>query len=198
MSQAHSFDDLMARLRTGDNEAAAQVFHRFGERLIAVAQKRLGPQMRPKVDPEDVLQSVFRSFFCRQAAGKLDDLETWDSLWGMLVVITLRKCGRRLDYFHAASRDVQREVRAEPPVDQSAASWEAQDIEPTPAEAAMVTDLVAHLLSRLEGRHREILTLSLQRYSPTEISAKIGCTERTVYRVLERVKEWLKRAHDEE
>ena len=186
-----SFDNLMAQLRKGDNDAATQVFHRFAGRLILLAQKRLGQQIRPKYDPEDVLQSVFRSFFRRQAAGELDKLQTWDSLWGMLVVITLRKCGRRLDYFHAACRDVHREVSAPTSVDESAPHWEAAAPEPTPAEAAMLTDLVEHLLSRLEGRHREILALCLQGYTAPEVSTQVGCTERTVYRVLDRVKAWL-------
>ena len=197
MTPAHSFDNLMARLRTGDNDAAAQVFHRFAGRLIGLAQTRLDPQVRRKVDPEDVMQSVFRSFFTRQAAGQWPELETWDSLWGLLVVITLRKCGRRLEYFHAACRDIQREVSGEPAADQSGSGWEASADEPTPAEAALLSDTVEHLMNRLEGRHRQILALSLQGYQPAEISAEVGCTERTVYRVLERVREWLERMRDQ-
>src|SRR5436305_1848369 len=63
--------------------------------------------------------------------------------------------------------------------------------EPTPSEAAMLTETVEHLMESLEGRHREILTLSLQGYPPPEISNRLRCTERTVYRVLERVKQCL-------
>lgn len=197
MSPNHSFDDLMARLRSGDNDAATQVFNRFAGRLIALARRRLDPQILQKMDPEDVLQSVFRSFFRCQAAGQMDDLATWDNLWGMLVVITLRKCGRRLDYFHAACRDVQREVSAPAPADQSGPDWEATAPEPTPAEAAILTETVEHLMNRLEGRHRQILALSLQGYSAPEISSQVSCTERMVYRVLGRVKEWLERMRDE-
>src|SRR5262245_45829842 len=87
MSPHPSFDDLMARLRTGDNDAATRVFNQYSNRLIALARRRLDPQILQKVDPEDVLQSVFRSFFRCQAAGQMDDLESWDNLWGMLVVI---------------------------------------------------------------------------------------------------------------
>ena len=46
-------------------------------------------QTRQKVDPEDVVQSAFRSFFTRQAAGQFD-VASWDDLWGLLVVITVR------------------------------------------------------------------------------------------------------------
>ena len=191
MSPDPSFADLMARLRKGENQAAAQVFNRFASRLVALARKQLDPQMLQKVDPEDVMQSVFRSFFVRNAAGQLGEFETWDNLWGMLVIMTQRKCGRRIDYFRAARRDVQLEVRGQLSEEQSRSDWCISDNEPTPPEAAMLTETVERLMSSLQGRHREILALSLQGYTAPEVSTQVGCTERTVYRVLDRVKVWL-------
>jgi RNA polymerase sigma-70 factor (ECF subfamily) len=190
-SRDASFADLMARLRTGDDDAAAQVFHRFANRLVGLARVRLDGKIRQKMDPEDLLQSVFQSFFARYAAGQITDLESWDNLWAMLVVITLRKCGRRIDYFHAGRRDVRREVSVEPPSDQSDVDWDASAAEPTPLEAAMLAEVVERLLGSFEGRHRQILALSLQGCPVPEISTQVGCTERTVYRVLERATEWL-------
>jgi RNA polymerase sigma-70 factor (ECF subfamily) len=190
MAASDSFADVMAQLRQGDNKAAAEIFRRFSERLVALARSRLAPQVRQKIDPEDVLQSVFRSFFNRQAHGQVQ-ADSWESLWSLLVVITLRKCGRRWDYFHAARRDIRREVETDSLPDASGSTWQAPDPEPTPEEAAMLTETVEQLMSSLEGRQREILTLSLQGLSPHEISDQLGCTERTVYRVLERIREWL-------
>jgi RNA polymerase sigma-70 factor (ECF subfamily) len=186
-----SFDDLMARLRQGQNDAAAQVFGRFANRLIALARSQLSPQIRQKVDPEDVLQSVFRCFFARNAEGQFGEFASWDNLWAMLVGLTLRKCGRRIEYFHAACRDVEREVSTPLPMDSRGSDWGLSAPEPTPSEAAMLTETVEQLMNNLGGRHREIVSLSLQGYPPAEISGEVGCTERTVYRVLEGVKEWL-------
>jgi RNA polymerase sigma-70 factor (ECF subfamily) len=192
-----SFDDLMAALKAGRDEAATRVFNRFASRLIALARTQLSPQIRQKVDPEDVLQSVFRSFFRRNAEGQFGDFESWDNLWAMLVVLTQRKCGRRVDYFHAACRDIQREVPGTAPSVASQADLDPRAEEPSPSEAAMLTETVERLMNNLEGRHREILALSLQGYPPAEISAQLGCTERTVYRVLEGVKEWLEANYSE-
>jgi len=190
-----SFAEVMARLRAGQDEAATQVFDRFAGHLVALARKRLDARVLQKVDPEDVLQSVFRSFFARYPSGQLGSFASWDNLWAMLVVLTLRKCGRQMDYFHAACRDVRREVAAPSDPDGSALAGSAD--EPTPSEAAMLTETVERLMGCLDGRHRDILALRLQGHPPPEISSRLGCTERTVYRVLERVKQWLEAVESE-
>lgn len=199
MSEDYSFDDLMARLRSGDNDAAAQVFNRFANRLIDLARRRLAsPQIRRKLDPEDVLQSVFRSFFVHQAAGEITGIQNWDNLWSLLVFITLRKCGRRIAYFHYASRDVRREIPVQLAKLEAARECGAGAEEPTPSEAAVLTETVEQLMNGLGARHREILSLSLQGYSARQISRQVGCTERMAYRVLKRVKELLKAMRAEE
>lgn len=197
MTPDRPFADVMQRLRAGDQDAAALVFRRFADRLIALARGRLDPVIRAKLDPEDVLQSVFRSFFSRHAEGQFE-LENWDSLWSMLVVLTVRKCGRRAGYFHAARRDVQRERAPTPSVKDSGVGEEQMAADPTPAEAAMLTETVEQLMHRLEGSERQILALRLQGYTIPEISAQLGRAERTVERVLERVRRWLQRLQDSE
>jgi len=56
MTTKPSFDELMSRLRQGDNEAARQLFERFADRLIALARQQLSAQLRGRIDPEDVIQ----------------------------------------------------------------------------------------------------------------------------------------------
>src|SRR5262249_58739563 len=104
---APSFAALVGRLHTGDPEAAAQVFHRFAERLVGLASSRLARVLRPKAEPEDVVQSVFRSFFARQRQGQFD-LRGWDHPWDLLVLVTLRKCCNRAEFFEAARRATRR------------------------------------------------------------------------------------------
>src|SRR5205823_12526939 len=117
-------------------EAAGKVFHRFAKQLIVLAHKQLDPELRRKVDAEDVTQSVFRSFFAHQAAGELVELGSWDSVWGMLVVMTLRKCGRQKTFFQADCRDVLREIPFT--LNESSAGWDPCDREPTPVEAVVL------------------------------------------------------------
>jgi RNA polymerase sigma-70 factor (ECF subfamily) len=195
MSPDESFAELMARLRTGDEEAAARVFRRFTRRLTALAHNRLTAAMRQKVDPEDVLQSVYRSFFRRHAEGEFD-LDGWDGLWGLLTRITLRKCGHQVQYFHAACRDVRREGAGGPTADAAEHDRECLAREPTPPEAAVLAETVEGLFRGLEGRDREIVSLALQGYTVAEINEQLGRPQRTVYRLLARVKERLLGAQD--
>lgn len=195
MAEQDSFAELMTRLRAGEQEAARQVFQRFAQRLIALAGSRLDPMTRRKLDPEDVLQSVYRTFFVRYALGQFE-LDNWDSLWGLLTLITVRKCGKWAAHFHAGVRQVEQEVT--PATSESGtSSWEALAREPTPEEAAMLAETVEQLLRGLDGREREMVTLRLQGFSLTEISAEVARTERTVQRVLERARKRLERLRAE-
>jgi RNA polymerase sigma-70 factor, ECF subfamily len=183
------FDALMDRLRRGDPAAAEGVFRRFARRLIGLARQRLDARLRQKVDPEDVLQSALKSFFVRHAAGEYD-LDSWDSLWSLLTVITLRKCGHRARHFRAARRDVAREVA---PPGEGPAGWQAIAREPTPEEAARLADTVEQLFRGLDDDGRRVVELSLQGYKAPEISAQLGLAERSVYRTQERVRRRLER-----
>jgi RNA polymerase sigma-70 factor (ECF subfamily) len=192
MSEQDSFEGLMDRLRRGDDDAASEIFNRFARRLIGLARSRLNERLRQKMDPEDVMQSVFKSFFRVQADGKLD-LANWDSLWALLTVITLRKCGHRVEYYRAACRRVDREVTPRPSSDESTASFQAIARDPSPSDAAMLAETVEQVLRELEPREQEIVSLSLQGYGVAEIGQQVGRTERTVHRVLKRVRERLEK-----
>ncbi len=191
-----SFARLKRRLDQGDPAAAEEIFERFSRRLAALAREQLGPRLRAKLDPEDVTQSVFRSFFRRQEAGELT-FASWESLWSLLVVITLRKCGHQVQHYLAARRDVRRELGQAPGTDLSSedvrSSWRALVREPTPEEAAALTDLLERLMHRLKPLQREILTLRLQGHSTAEIAQQVKRSQRMVQYTLQAVRAHLEK-----
>jgi RNA polymerase sigma-70 factor (ECF subfamily) len=197
VSEESSFQDLMGRLRAGDGSAADEVFRRFAGRLIALARGRLDRVLRRRADPEDVLQSVLRSFFHRYGA-VAPNLDDWDGLWALLTTITVRKCGRRVRFHRQACRDARREVTADPADDASWAGWEALAREPDPAEAAALAETVEALLRDQDERDRQIVVLTLQGFSREEVAAQVGSSRRTAERVLERVRRRLERMQDGE
>ena len=60
-------------------------------------------------------------------------------------------------------------------------------------EAAVMSELLEKTMRGLEGYQRKILELSLQGYSVAEISARVGYTQRTIQRILQRVRSELER-----
>ena len=140
----------MDRLRSGEDEAAREVFVRFAARLVGLARRHLDGRLAVKVDPEDVVQSAYKSFFIRQRDGTLD-VGTWDGLWGVLTMITLRKCADRAAYYRAGKRDVparpDRRIRRQSP---DAAAEIALDREPMPEEAAVLAETVEALFRSID------------------------------------------------
>jgi RNA polymerase sigma-70 factor (ECF subfamily) len=185
---------LLDRLRTGDQDAAALLFHRFAHRLIGLARLHLGQRLRPKIDPDDILQSAFKSFFCRFADGQFQ-LDSWDGLWSLLVVITLRKCGHKVEHYRAACRDAAREVVLFP--EDSWPNWRAVARAPRPEQGVLLAELVETVMRSLKDDcQRRIFELTLQGCSCAEIATQVGRTERTVYRVQQRIRNLLSSVRD--
>jgi len=195
MSTTDSFNGMIGRLRDGDDHAAAETFNRFSQRLIALARKRLSGRMNRKLDADDVIQSVYRSFFTRLQDGQFR-FDDWDGLWRLLVTITLRKCVNQVEYFQAARRDVRRES--------STTGFQGPNLgnysfarEPTPDEAAMLAETIEGLFSSRKQDERDILALQLEGYATAEISQTVARSERTVRRVVARAKTQLERANQQ-
>lgn len=185
----------MDRLRAGDGDAARAVFLRFAQRLVGLARGRLDQRLAAKVDPEDVVQSAYKSFFVRQREGGLE-IGSWDGLWGLLTLITLRKCADRAVYFKAEKRDYQRELApaASPDASRAAPFDAALDREPSPDEALALAETVETLFRSLDDPdERAILELSLQGFTAQEISERLGRAERSVRRLRERIRKRLER-----
>ncbi len=189
MSQ-NSCVGIMEQLQAGDSAAAAHIFDRFAQRLVCLARNRLNLQLQQKVDPEDVAQSVFKSFF-RKHGQESFTIEDWNGLWGLLVMMTMRKCNRQAERFHAVRRDVRRETNGKPTSADSEIHWDPAGTDPTPEQSAMLAETMERVMERLDERGRQVFMLRLQGYTIPEISEQIFRTERTVHRTLDRIREQL-------
>jgi RNA polymerase sigma-70 factor, ECF subfamily len=193
---SNSFAGFMARLRSRDDAAAQELFERFARQLIILAQRHIGGGLRHKVDPEDVVQSAYKSFFVRYQTGKLDAVG-WNSLWGLLTLITVRKCAERAAYHRAGRRNAALEVSLAQGGDDASAWLDPLGREPAPHEAAVLGETVDRLLEVLDEEDRPVLELSLQGYTTREISERLGRAERTVRLLREGVRHRLERLQSE-
>jgi RNA polymerase sigma factor (sigma-70 family) len=179
--------ELLAGCQTGDEAAAAAVFARYAERLMRLAQSRLAARLATRVDPEDIVQSAYRSFFCAAREGRF----TWEregDLWRLLAHVTLHKLYRQAERHGAVRRSVDRELLA--------SATDNSDFlarEPTPEQAAVACEQLEALLAELPAASRPIVELRLQGYEQREIAQGLGCSERTVRRALALAREFLLR-----
>jgi len=183
-------DEFVPRATIPPDTDPQLVFERFSRRLIGLARVHLDARLQHKFDPEDVVQSAYKSFLLRYGDGALA-AEGWEGLWGLLTLITIRKCADRVRYYQADCRNLNRETGASSRATDSGAWLEAAGREPTPDEAAVLAETVEALLRQLNGDERTIVELSLQGYSTQEISQQLGRAERSVRRLRERVRKQL-------
>jgi len=181
---------LVARWRAGDQAAAAELFQRYASRLIALARSRLSARLAQRVDPEDVVQSAYRSFFGDAKDGRCDVRRGGD-LWQLLVTITLHKLHDQVKRHRRAKRAVDREMTVGS--DESWLNVEAHLATQlaSPMEAVALADEVEQIMRDLKPLYRRILELRLQGYNIDEIAAATQSGERTVRRVLDQVKQQL-------
>ncbi len=193
MSQSSPEDnisDLVSRCRAGNEEAATILFRWHLDKLIALVRSRLSQKLNSRMDPEDILQSAYRSFFGGLVDGKFK-VERSDELWSLLAAITLHKLYRQVARHTAKKRTVQRERPIHQ--DDSLLGVEPELVAelPTPAQAAAVVEELEHVMDRLDTLEQTMLQLRLEGYTVEEIAAKVDRSERTVRRLLEKIKDLL-------
>jgi RNA polymerase sigma-70 factor (ECF subfamily) len=177
--------ELMELWRGGSQDAARQIFDCYVDRLVALARRRISQRLAGRVDPEDVVQSVFRTFFHHAREGQFH-IADQDDLCKLLMRMTVHKTLRKVAFHRAAKRDMNQELPHGEEPQQELQAIMAR--EPTPDEAVTFLDQLEHFMLRLRPQEREILEMRLHGWSNDEISAKLGIYDRKIRRVFERVR----------
>ena len=137
---------LLERWREGDQQAATELFERYANRLIGLAQRHLNERLGRRLDAEDVVQSVFNSFFVRTRDGAFI-LEESGELWRLLVTMTLNKLDDQIRHHTADKRNVTQEnhFSSEDSLHGLSAGLLAR--EPSPEQAAALAEMVQQILT---------------------------------------------------
>lgn len=188
MTDSSAFEDVLGGFVAGEPGATAEVLDRFRASLVALARQKItDPRLRAKFDPEDIVQSAFLTFWRRARDGEFE-LEDWNSLWNLLAKITERRCHKYWKLYQKTNkRDLNRE---------SQAAAEVPSPAPDPLRAAIVTDLLDHLLQQLDESSQLTLVLKLQGCTESEICQTLKCSIRSVRRRAARIREVLESDDD--
>src|SRR5690606_10308653 len=85
------------------------VYYQYVDQLMDLARGRISSRFASRVDAEDVVQSVFRTFFKHARAGDFT-LKDPDDLCKLLVRITVFKTLRQIAFHKQAKRDARHET----------------------------------------------------------------------------------------
>lgn len=98
--------ELVARFQAGDEEALAALWSRYEERLLRIVRIELRAQLRPKLDPHDVLQDAYLQ--ARKSMTSFE-LRSHGAILGWLATIVRNRLRDDWKRFSAERRDVARE-----------------------------------------------------------------------------------------
>jgi RNA polymerase sigma-70 factor (ECF subfamily) len=176
---------LLLRFQRGQGDAATDLYLRYADRLHALVRAQRGEDLAARLDPDDIVQSVFRTFFRRAAEGHYE-VPQGEELWKLFLVIALYKIRDTASYHRAGKRDVGRTV-------QGAAFDRAVDAEASRDETALsVLQLVIdEILERLPGGHRRIIEMRIEGHEVADIARETSRAKRSVERILQEFRQRL-------
>jgi DNA-directed RNA polymerase specialized sigma24 family protein len=164
--------------------AARQIWLRFSARLRDLVRHRLDPQIRRRASADDVLQSLFASFFTAPP-GPAGPPRSRADLWRLLVHFTICKVANTAERHRAQRRDVRRE-RPLDAADAAAERFPPTEHEPedprwmSPEDEAVAREEFDRLRAVVPDDLRPVLDLRLEGYTNAEIARQINRVERTV------------------
>jgi DNA-directed RNA polymerase specialized sigma24 family protein len=179
--------DWLTRLLSGEQDGEQEAFRRYAQRLLALARRQLPDRVRRRVDPEDVVQSVYRSFFQRLRDGRFQFEQSCD-VWRLLAAMTFHKARSAVRFHQRDRRDVRRDLPLQPG-DDSDLTGEGPEPTPSPTDVATLYESLERLLADLPDNYRTIVVGRLEGDSIEQIAQKVARTTRTVLRVLAHVQE---------
>jgi len=154
-------------------------FEQHRERLLSVIYLRMGPNLRVRMDPEDVLQEV-----------AIEAVHSWHTLsdeanaGAWLVTLARRKIARILrDQLGVAARDPRRELPI--PTEMPLADGRSGPV--TNADRKDRLELLEQAMQRLSEDHREVIVqMRVEGLSAKEVAERMGRTENAVHLLLSR------------
>lgn len=176
---------LLDRLKRGRDDAATAVYLRYARRLRKLAANQMPDRLAARIDPDDIVQSVFRTFFRRAGLGQYD-LPDGEQLWRLLLVISLNKVRSIAVHHRAAKRDVSATVPMSVMPEVSAGS-----AKPEETELSILQMTIDDLLVDYPPAQRDVICLRIAGHEIDDIVARTQRSKRTVERTLQRFRQQL-------
>ncbi len=175
---------LLQRYQRGSQEAATEIYGRYARRLHALVKAQCSTALARRVEVEDIVQSVFGSFF-RKASRAYYDVPAGEELWKLFLVIALNKVREKGVFHRAAKRDVRRTQGGDGLENLTEAALAQEDT------TAFLRVIIDDALQQFPPPARQIVLLRIEGYQIGEIAEKTGRAKRTIERTLQTAREQL-------
>jgi RNA polymerase sigma-70 factor (ECF subfamily) len=179
---------IISSLEAATNSAAPALDEQYRARLCQLVEREMNRRFRRKEDPEDVVQSAFRTFYRRKAKGEFH-IDSSVDLWRLLETITRRKILKHVEKLGAGKRDPKREEYPD--------GDDLRGQGPRPEEVAIVADLMNKALAGLDETYVQIFHMRLQNCTEEEIAAALGCNRGRVHSKLNLIRDRFQRLSDD-
>lgn len=175
---------LLRRYRDGQSDAATALYLRYAHRLQRIADTQTDRRIALQVDPEGIVQSVFRTFFRRVSDGHYDVMES-DELWKLFLVIALNKIRRSANHHRAAKRDATEVCSLDAGLSEVA-------VEKDQRALSTLKMTIQEILQDVPDSLRTVVLLRIEGHEVQEIAHRIGRSKRSVERLLQDFRKQLK------
>ncbi|MCP4784357.1 MAG: RNA polymerase subunit sigma-70 [Fuerstiella sp.] len=177
-------------VKCGDSVAANRIWQHYFDRLVRSVRHRLYGQNRAVSDEEDIVLSVFDSFYSAVEKGRFPDLSDRDDLWQLLLRMSARKVVDKRRHDQRQRRGGNVKIKSMDHTGDDGTVIEAIGDEPSPEMVLMMQESVEQIFSHLGvGQLRDIAGAKLEGYSNAELAERFGCSERTIERRLHLIRE---------
>ena len=168
MSESSDFRAFVAKVRSGDEQAAADLVRRYEPLIRREVRLRLEDRRLMRLfDSMDVCQSVLASFFVRTAAGQYD-LDSPDQLVKLLVVMTRNKLASAARRQHQQRRDQRKSAGAVEELDRAASPASS------PSQIVAGRELLDRFRAELNDEERQIADLRADGLAWAEVAERLG------------------------
>lgn len=179
--------ELVERWRAGDEDAATILHERYLTRLLNLVGRHLADKFNSRLDPDDVVQSVFRSIFRLTREGRFE-FEGDSDFWKLLLTMALNKVRNTVRHHQAGKRT--------PEVESISTSADGVDgyivnrlsSQPTLQEIVSFTDMLEQVLQQLDPDQQLLIQYRIEGYTQKEIAQKLGVDDRTVRRMFSSIR----------
>lgn len=188
MTNLESSDaELVDLWRAGDEDAATILHERHLARLLNLVGRHLADKFNSRLDPDDVVQSVFRSIFRLTREGRFE-FEGDSDFWKLLLTMALNKVRNTVRHHQAGKRTPAAES-----ISTSADGVDGYIVnrlssQPTLQEIVSFADMLELVLEQLDPNQQLLIQYRIEGYTQKEIAQKLGVDDRTVRRMFANIR----------